>query len=305
MDATLATIAREPLSYSGSGGVRPASLNRETYASLMGVIERKDNTWLQLDVCPSWRETGRCTEAELCCHAHPPPHIAILESNRVVACYDDVKKGACRRKDCKFFHPPNHLKNVVNTNGRNNLRLRNELKQQFKVMGQSSQATLTHQAYYTQEVPTYPTPLYYPSLPYSPAFAPVQCAARPTAHQVAAMQRVDSPPRPPGELPDWQIPQECVSEGGGKTPPRGQAHAQSPALKFHPYMMGGGTPGARKAAMRKDMIGPAMMQAALGQPEMVHYYPQYSTPYLVPQQMMYIDPTTFAIPPISSRSPHD
>ena len=25
------------------------------------------------------RETGRCTEAELCCHAHPPPHIAILE----------------------------------------------------------------------------------------------------------------------------------------------------------------------------------------------------------------------------------
>ena len=38
MDATLATIAREPLSYSGSGGVRPASLIRETYASLMGVI---------------------------------------------------------------------------------------------------------------------------------------------------------------------------------------------------------------------------------------------------------------------------
>ena len=31
-------------------------------------------------------------------------------SNRVVACYDDVKKGACRRQDCKFFHPPNHLK---------------------------------------------------------------------------------------------------------------------------------------------------------------------------------------------------
>ena len=148
------------------------------------------------------RETGRCSEAELCCHAHPPPHIAILErfsfiftkkknhfqdhfaahqkkiaekakvpkkvdcepstlpllycqkyigaiitikvlnfwgnvshhwswkleidyvciifstsfsfslsiSNRVVACYDDVKKGACRRQDCKFFHPPNHLK---------------------------------------------------------------------------------------------------------------------------------------------------------------------------------------------------
>ena len=45
-------------------------------------------------------------------------------SNRVVSCYDEVKKGTCKRKDCKFFHPPNHLKNVVNTNGRNNLRLR-------------------------------------------------------------------------------------------------------------------------------------------------------------------------------------
>ena len=45
-------------------------------------------------------------------------------SNRVVACYDDVKKGACKRKDCKFYHPPNHLKNVVHTNGRNNLRMR-------------------------------------------------------------------------------------------------------------------------------------------------------------------------------------
>ena len=37
----------------------------------------------------------------------------------------------------------------------------------------------------SKEVPTYPTPLYYPSLPYSPAFAPVQCAARPTAHQAS------------------------------------------------------------------------------------------------------------------------
>ena len=36
--------------------------------------------------------------------------VSVFHSNRVVACYDDVKKGACRRKDCKFFHPPNHLK---------------------------------------------------------------------------------------------------------------------------------------------------------------------------------------------------
>ena len=31
--------------------------------------------------------------------------------------------------------------------------------------------------------------------------------------------------------------------------------------------------------------------SALGQPEMVHYYPQYSTPYLVPQQV-HLPPTS-------------
>ena len=67
-----------------------------------------------------------------------------------------------------------------------------------------------------------------------------------------------------------------------------KGHAQSPALKFHPYMVAGTPgcqscsnhlqhhhwpmfwhaiaifypPGARKAALRKDMIAPAMMQAA-------------------------------------------
>merc|ERR1719481_455882 len=98
------------------------------------VLDRKDNTWLQLDVCSTWRDLARCEHGELCCLAHPPAGIEILESNRVVACYDDVKKGSCKRKDCKFFHPPNHLKNVVHTNGRNNLRMRNELKQQLEAM---------------------------------------------------------------------------------------------------------------------------------------------------------------------------
>ena len=89
-----------------------------------------------------------------------------------------------------------------------------------------------------QEVPGYPTPLYYPGLPYSPAFTPLQCArpayqvAKPTAKlttneesnkhpnqhphpqglatvggQAGSLARPDSPPRPPGELPDWQLGQ--------------------------------------------------------------------------------------------------
>ena len=55
------------------------SINRATYDLLHKVVDRKDNTWLQLDVCPAWRETRRCEEGDLCCHAHPPQNIEILE----------------------------------------------------------------------------------------------------------------------------------------------------------------------------------------------------------------------------------
>ena len=60
------------------------------------VLDRKDNTWLQvditisgniytiytcpqLDVCTTWRDTRRCDHGDLCCLAHPPPGIEILE----------------------------------------------------------------------------------------------------------------------------------------------------------------------------------------------------------------------------------
>ena len=51
MDATIATIAREPLTYTASGAVRPASLNRETYASLMGVILAMAKGLNKFDFC--------------------------------------------------------------------------------------------------------------------------------------------------------------------------------------------------------------------------------------------------------------
>ena len=51
MEATMATIAREPLTYNtSSGAVRPASLNRETYASLMGVILAILETYVMLAI---------------------------------------------------------------------------------------------------------------------------------------------------------------------------------------------------------------------------------------------------------------
>jgi len=215
------------------------TINRATYDLLHKVVDRKDNTWLQLDVCPAWRETGRCDEGDLCCHAHPPKNIEILESNRVVACYDDVKKGACKRQDCKFFHPPNHLKNVVNTNGRNNLRLRNELKQQFKSFGGTPEATGA-QPYPSHNMSQY-TPYYYP-VPYNPDvnqnypylqyskenpifFQVPEAYALPNQGRI--YQRPESPLAPPGDnttgYPQQDLRKRPLSPE--KVPP-----------KFHPYM---------------------------------------------------------------------
>lgn len=215
------------------------TINRATYDLLHKVVDRKDNTWLQLDVCPAWRETRRCEEGDLCCHAHPPQNIEILESNRVVACYDDVKKGACKRQDCKFFHPPNHLKNVVNTNGRNNLRLRNELKQQFKSFSGASD-TAGPQHFTHQNMSQY-TPYYYP-VPYNPDinqnYPYLQYSKEnPIFFQVPESyglqnagriyQRPESPLAPPGDngtgYPQQDLRKRPLSPE--KVPP-----------KFHPYM---------------------------------------------------------------------
>ena len=37
------------------------------------------DTCPQLDVCTTWRDTRRCDHGDLCCLAHPPPGIEILE----------------------------------------------------------------------------------------------------------------------------------------------------------------------------------------------------------------------------------
>jgi len=320
-----ATITKEAYSYiQGSICAPPqarqevaqrGSINRVTYDLLHKVVDRKDNTWLQLDVCPSWRETRRCEEGDLCCHAHPPQNIEILESNRVVACYDDVKKGACKRQDCKFFHPPNHLKNVVNTNGRNNLRLRNELKQQFKTFSGAPDYP-GPQPYPSQAISQY-TPYYYP-VPYNPdlnqnyphlanqkdnpIFVQIpESYALPTSSRL--YQRPDSPLAPPGDNTGY--PQQDLRK-------RSLSPEKVPNSKFHPYMPNSPE---RKQTFNHEQSKPQrrniqeflpalpfVPQALTNQhPELLMYspyqnphhmaqYPPYFLPQL-PHQFLYMNPS--------------
>jgi muscleblind protein len=48
-----------------------------------------------------------------------------VQNGRVTCCFDSIK-GKCQRKDppCKYLHPPQHLKEQLLQNGRNNLILR-------------------------------------------------------------------------------------------------------------------------------------------------------------------------------------
>jgi hypothetical protein len=102
-------------------------------------LKERDNTWLQLPICPTlWRqrEAAAASEKEaatiICnedqsCHinyAHPPIHVLkqALASGYVVSCQsyvffaygpDDgsIARPNCKRGEdvCRYYHPPKHL----------------------------------------------------------------------------------------------------------------------------------------------------------------------------------------------------
>ncbi|XP_039193612.1 muscleblind-like protein 2 isoform X10 [Crotalus tigris] len=79
----------------------------------------RDTKWLTLEVCRQFQR-GTCSRSdEECKFAHPSKSCQV-ESGRVIACFDSLK-GRCARENCKYLHPPTHLKTQLEINGRNNL----------------------------------------------------------------------------------------------------------------------------------------------------------------------------------------
>ncbi|KAM6933888.1 muscleblind-like protein 1 isoform 3-T3 [Xenentodon cancila] len=79
----------------------------------------RDTKWLTLEVCREFQR-GTCSRPDNECKFAHPAKSCQVENGRVIACFDSLK-GRCSRENCKYLHPPPHLKTQLEINGRNNL----------------------------------------------------------------------------------------------------------------------------------------------------------------------------------------
>ncbi|XP_062916562.1 muscleblind-like protein 3 isoform X7 [Mobula hypostoma] len=79
----------------------------------------RDTKWLTLEVCREFQR-GTCSRSDAECKFAHPSRSCHVENGRVIACFDSLK-GRCTRENCKYLHPPPHLKTQLEINGRNNL----------------------------------------------------------------------------------------------------------------------------------------------------------------------------------------
>ncbi|XP_014320260.1 muscleblind-like protein 1 isoform X6 [Myotis lucifugus] len=85
----------------------------------VSVAPIRDTKWLTLEVCREFQR-GTCSRPDTECKFAHPSKSCQVENGRVIACFDSLK-GRCSRENCKYLHPPPHLKTQLEINGRNNL----------------------------------------------------------------------------------------------------------------------------------------------------------------------------------------
>ncbi|XP_047187814.1 muscleblind-like protein 1 isoform X19 [Scophthalmus maximus] len=85
----------------------------------MNMAHMRDTKWLTLEVCREFQR-GTCSRTDQECKFAHPAKSCQVDNGRVIACFDSLK-GRCSRENCKYLHPPPHLKTQLEINGRNNL----------------------------------------------------------------------------------------------------------------------------------------------------------------------------------------
>uniref|UniRef100_W5M7H4 Muscleblind-like splicing regulator 2 n=1 Tax=Lepisosteus oculatus TaxID=7918 RepID=W5M7H4_LEPOC len=135
----------------------------------LNITSIRDTKWLTLEVCRQFQR-GTCSRPdEECKFAHPPKSCQV-ENGRVIACFDSLK-GRCTRENCKYLHPPAHLKTQLEINGRNNLI---QQKTAAAMLAQQMQFMIPGTA--MQPVPTFPVTQGLgtnPGISYAPYLTPV------------------------------------------------------------------------------------------------------------------------------------
>ncbi|XP_065771108.1 muscleblind-like protein 3 isoform X7 [Muntiacus reevesi] len=130
----------------------------------------RDAKWLTLEVCREFQR-GTCSRADADCKFAHPPRVCHVENGRVVACFDSLK-GRCARENCKYLHPPPHLKTQLEINGRNNLIQQKSaavmFAQQMQFMFQNAQMPPVNSFPVNPAIAANPAMAYNPYLPPHP-----------------------------------------------------------------------------------------------------------------------------------------
>ncbi|XP_071797947.1 uncharacterized protein [Asterias amurensis] len=107
----------------------------------------RDTQWLMLEACREFQR-GACKRSDTeCKYAHPAKSV-VVENGRVTACFDSLK-GRCTREDCKYLHPPPHLKTQLEINGKHSIAaqkmLQNFHNQQLQLQAAAAASMQLHQ----------------------------------------------------------------------------------------------------------------------------------------------------------------
>lgn len=77
----------------------------------------RDPRWLRIEVCRDHMRGEKCERGDDQCRFAHPDNSCLVVSGKVTACYDSMK-GRCNRDNCKYYHPPEHLKKYIQALGK-------------------------------------------------------------------------------------------------------------------------------------------------------------------------------------------